>query len=120
MFSDATISIDEKVRMQNMALSLVAFGQGIPFFHAGDDMLRSKSGDGDSYDSGDWFNAIDFSYNSNNWGIGLPPEWRNKNEWSLSLGSDLPSGDYNFDILVQDILISTRRKVLEYSLFHTK
>jgi hypothetical protein len=27
----------------------------------------------------------------------------NKNEWSLSLGSDLPSGDYNFDILVQDI-----------------
>lgn len=78
-----SVSIDEKVRMQNMALSLVAFGQGIPFFHAGDDMLRSKSGDGDSYDSGDWFNAIDFSYNSNNWGIGLPPEWRNKNEWSF-------------------------------------
>lgn len=78
-----TASISEKVRMQNMALSLVALGQGIPFFHAGDDMLRSKSGDGDSYDSGDWFNAIDFSYNSNNWGIGLPPEWRNKSEWDF-------------------------------------
>lgn len=78
-----TASVSEKVRMQNMALSLVALGQGIPFFHAGDDMLRSKSGDGDSYDSGDWFNAIDFSYNSNNWGIGLPPEWRNKSEWNF-------------------------------------
>lgn len=78
-----TSSLNEKVRMQNMALSLVALSQGIPFFHAGDDMLRSKSGDGDSYDSGDWFNAIDFSYNTNNWGIGLPPEWKNKDEWNF-------------------------------------
>ncbi|MFN8577848.1 MAG: pullulanase-type alpha-1,6-glucosidase [Candidatus Sericytochromatia bacterium] len=78
-----TASTSEKVRMQNMALSLVSLSQGIPFFNAGDDMLRSKSGDGDSYDSGDWFNALDFSYSTNNWGIGLPPEWRNKNEWNF-------------------------------------
>ncbi|RYX99782.1 pullulanase-type alpha-1,6-glucosidase, partial [bacterium] len=78
-----TASIAEKVRMQNMSLSLVALGQGIPFFHAGDDMLRSKSGDGDSYDSGDWFNSLDFTYNNNNWGVGLPPEWRNKEEWTF-------------------------------------
>lgn len=30
--------------------------QGIPFFHAGDELLRSKSLDRDSYNSGDWFN----------------------------------------------------------------
>lgn len=30
--------------------------QGIPFFHAGDEMFRSKSLDRDSYNSGDWFN----------------------------------------------------------------
>jgi hypothetical protein len=30
----------------------VAFSQGIAFFHAGDDILRSKSLDRDSYNSG--------------------------------------------------------------------
>ncbi|MEK7434748.1 MAG: alpha-1,6-glucosidase domain-containing protein, partial [Cyanobacteriota bacterium] len=76
-------SMDEKIKMQIMGLSLVALGQGIPFFHAGDEILRSKSGDNDSYNSGDWFNAIDFTYNSNNWGIGLPPEWKNRAEWDF-------------------------------------
>lgn len=34
--------------------------QGIPFFHAGEELLRSKSLDCDSYNSGDWFNRCDF------------------------------------------------------------
>ncbi|KAI8008008.1 hypothetical protein LOK49_LG07G01347 [Camellia lanceoleosa] len=32
--------------------------KGIPFFHSGDEILRSKSLDRDSYNSGDWFNRI--------------------------------------------------------------
>jgi pullulanase/glycogen debranching enzyme len=40
-------------------------------------MLRSKSLDRDSYDSGDWFNKLDFSYQTNNFGVGLPPAWAN-------------------------------------------
>lgn len=76
-------STKDKARIQSVGLSMIALSQGIPFFHAGDEILRSKSGDADSYDSGDWFNAIDFSYSSNNWGIGLPPEWKNRNEWDF-------------------------------------
>ena len=53
-----------------------ALGQGIPFFHAGDELLRSKSLDRNSYNSGDWFNKLDFTYQSNNWGVGLPPARR--------------------------------------------
>jgi pullulanase len=79
----ASATIDERVRMQNLGISLIALGQGIPFFQAGIDMLRSKSGDGDSYNSGDWFNKLDFTYQSNNWGVGLPPEWRNKKDWNF-------------------------------------
>jgi pullulanase/glycogen debranching enzyme len=60
--------------MNNLALSVPMFSQGIPFFHAGDDILRSKSLDRNSYDSGDWFNHIDWTYQTNNWGIGLPIE----------------------------------------------
>ncbi|RID62862.1 hypothetical protein BRARA_E01904 [Brassica rapa] len=56
---------------------------GIPFFHAGDKILRSKSLDRDSYNSGDWFNRLDFSYKSNNWGVGLPPKGKNEHSWPL-------------------------------------
>jgi pullulanase len=60
--------------MNNLAQSIPMLSQGVPFFHAGDDILRSKSLDRNSYDSGDWYNAIDWSYATNNWGIGLPIE----------------------------------------------
>lgn len=62
-----------RVRMHAVALSLVMLGQGIPFIHGGDDLLRSKSLDRNSFNSGDWFNAIDFSRQTTNWGVGLPP-----------------------------------------------
>ncbi|KAI3472654.1 hypothetical protein Pfo_029175 [Paulownia fortunei] len=50
------ISVDARCRMNHLATSLIALSQGIPFFHAGDEILRSKSSDRDSYNSGDWFN----------------------------------------------------------------
>lgn len=65
--------IATRARMNNLGISIVALSQGVPFFHAGDDMLRSKSMDGNSYNSGDWFNRLDFTYNTNNWAVGLPP-----------------------------------------------
>ena len=71
----------DRVRMQQLALSTVALGQGVPFLHAGTDMLRSKSLDRNSYDSGDWFNVLDFSYETNNFGVGLPPAPDNEDKW---------------------------------------
>uniref|UniRef100_A0A0E0DAM9 Glycosyl hydrolase family 13 catalytic domain-containing protein n=1 Tax=Oryza meridionalis TaxID=40149 RepID=A0A0E0DAM9_9ORYZ len=53
------LSIDEKCRINHLASSMIALSQGIPFFHAGDEILRSKSLDRDSYNSGDWFNKIE-------------------------------------------------------------
>ncbi len=56
--------------MQNLGMSMLGFGQGIPFFHAGVELLRSKSMDRNSYNSGDWFNKLDFTYNSEQLGRG--------------------------------------------------
>ncbi|HET6596329.1 MAG TPA: pullulanase-type alpha-1,6-glucosidase [Anaerolineales bacterium] len=70
--AEATLS--DRVRMNNLALSIVMLSQGVPFFHAGDDILRSKSFNPNSYNSGDWFNKLDWTYASNNWGVGLPLE----------------------------------------------
>lgn len=71
----------DRVRMQNLGNSFVLLAQGVPFLHAGQDMLRSKSFDRNSYDSGDWFNALDFSYQQNGWGKGLPLAQDNQNNW---------------------------------------
>ncbi len=79
----ATATIADRARMQGMGLSLVMLSQGIPFFQAGDDMLRSKSGDRNSYNSGDWFNALDFTYQSDGWGRGLPPAGDNQSVWDV-------------------------------------
>lgn len=79
-----TASLAERVRVNNLGVAIVGLSQGIPFFHAGDDILRSKSLDRDSYNSGDWFNKIDWTYQSNNWGVGLPPEFTgNAGNWSV-------------------------------------
>src|SRR5947207_3285554 len=82
----------ERVRVQNLGMSLLAFSQGVPFSHAGVELLRSKSGDRNSYNSGDWFNKLDFTYQANNWGVGLPPKPDNGANWTLlaPLLRDLP------------------------------
>ncbi|VAI70925.1 unnamed protein product [Triticum turgidum subsp. durum] len=77
------LSVDERCRINHLASSMMALSQGIPFFHAGDEILRSKSIDRDSYNSGDWFNKLDFTYETNNWGVGLPPSEKNEDNWPL-------------------------------------
>jgi len=81
--SSPSDSLDDRVRRQNLATSVVALGEGIPFFLAGDDLLRSKSMDKNSYNSGDWFNKLDFTYQTDNWGVGLPIQSDNGGDWSI-------------------------------------
>ena len=69
--------------MQTVGMSTVLLGQGVPFMQAGVDMLRSKSLDRDSYNSGDWFNRLDFTYQSNNFGVGLPMVGPNGSNWDV-------------------------------------
>ena len=73
----------DRLRIQNLGNSIVMLGHGIPFFHAGQDILRSKSMDRDSFNSGDWFNAIDWSFMSTNWGKGLPVADKNQDNWPI-------------------------------------
>ena len=76
-------SMADRVRMQIIGLSTVVLGQGVPFIHAGSDMLRSKSLDRNSYNSGDWFNKLDFTQESNNFAVGLPPAGANQGDWTI-------------------------------------
>ena len=76
-------TVEDRARMQNFSNALVLLGQGIPFIHAGQDFQRSKSMDRDSYNSGDWFNILDFTFNETGWGRGLPIEEKNSASWPI-------------------------------------
>jgi pullulanase-type alpha-1,6-glucosidase len=78
-----TTTMANRVRYQMLGLDVVLLSQGVPFIHAGSEMLRSKSFDRDSYNSGDWFNKLDFTYQSNNYGVGLPVQGVNGANWNL-------------------------------------
>ena len=78
----ANLDMDTRVRIHNLSNAIINFSQGIPFYQMGTDMLRSKSMDRNSFDSGDWYNAVDFTMKDHKWATGLPPAWDNENLWS--------------------------------------
>ena len=74
-------SMQDRVRMNTLSLATTALAQTPSFWHAGADLLRSKSLNRDSYDSGDWFNRLDWTGVDNGFGHGLPPEAQNSAKW---------------------------------------
>ncbi|WKD37457.1 pullulanase-type alpha-1,6-glucosidase [Streptomyces xanthophaeus] len=72
----------DKARMQVLAMATATLSQGPALSQAGTDLLRSKSLDRNSYDSGDWFNAIHWNcQDGNGFGRGLPPAADNASKW---------------------------------------
>jgi pullulanase-type alpha-1,6-glucosidase len=72
-----------RVRLNTVCLALATLGQSPVMWHAGTDLLRSKSLDRNSYNSGDWFNYLDFTMTDNGFAAGLPPERDNASAWHV-------------------------------------
>ncbi|MDX6346164.1 MAG: hypothetical protein QOF84_954 [Streptomyces sp.] len=78
-------SADDRARMQVLAEATAALSQGPALYQAGSDLLRSKSLDHNSYDSGDWFNAIHWDCSTGNgFGRGLPQATDNTSKWTYA------------------------------------
>ncbi|MBL3668631.1 pullulanase-type alpha-1,6-glucosidase [Streptomyces sp. M2CJ-2] len=78
----ASASADDRARAQVLAMATATLSQGPALSQAGTDLLRSKSLDRNSYDSGDWFNAIHWNCAAGNgFGRGLPPAADNADKW---------------------------------------
>jgi pullulanase len=60
-YSDA-----QRREMYKLALSIVLTSQGIPFLHAGSEIIRTKKGNENSFNAGDSINAIDWKLKSKN------------------------------------------------------
>lgn len=78
---DAPMSV--RIRLQTLSLATATLSQSPSLWLAGSDLMRSKSLDNNSYDSGDWFNAIDWSGQTNGFARGLPPKASNGSQWDL-------------------------------------
>jgi pullulanase len=76
-------STEDRARVQMLGVAITALSQGVAYFHAGIEVLRSKSMDRNSFDSGDWFNRLDWTYQTNYFGTGLPPKADNAQSWPL-------------------------------------
>ncbi|MDR3084555.1 MAG: pullulanase-type alpha-1,6-glucosidase, partial [Streptomyces sp.] len=78
-------SAADRARMQVLAMATAGLSQGPSLSQAGSDLLRSKSLDRNSYDSGDWFNAIHWDCrDGNGFGRGLPMAADNKSKWGYA------------------------------------
>ncbi|MDH6449464.1 MULTISPECIES: pullulanase-type alpha-1,6-glucosidase [unclassified Streptomyces] len=78
----AGTSASDRARMQVLAMATAALSQGPALSQAGTDLLRSKSLDRNSFDSGDWFNAIHWNCrDGNGFGRGLPMAADNASKW---------------------------------------
>ncbi|WP_246022881.1 alpha-1,6-glucosidase domain-containing protein [Cognatilysobacter terrigena] len=79
----ADTSREGRARVQALGIAVVALSQGVAYYHAGVDVLRSKSLDRNSFESGDAFNRLDWTYTDNGFGIGLPRAADNGKDWPL-------------------------------------
>ncbi|MGV9885834.1 pullulanase-type alpha-1,6-glucosidase [Streptomyces sp. NPDC003395] len=78
----ASTGAADRARMQVLAMATATLSQGPALSQAGTDLLRSKSLDRNSFDSGDWFNAIHWNCaDGNGFGRGLPPAADNASKW---------------------------------------
>ncbi|GAA3789024.1 pullulanase-type alpha-1,6-glucosidase [Streptomyces coacervatus] len=81
----ASTSAADRARMQVLAMATATLSQGPSLSQAGTDLLRSKSLDRNSFDSGDWFNAIHWNCtDGNGFGRGLPMAADNQSKWSYA------------------------------------
>jgi pullulanase/glycogen debranching enzyme len=76
-------SREDRARVQMLGAAITLFSQGVAYTHAGMEALRSKSMDGNSYDSGDWFNRLDWTFGDNYFGTGAPPKGDNEKNYPL-------------------------------------
>jgi len=76
-------SMADRVRMNTLELATATLSQSPSFWHAGTELLRSKSLDRNSYDSGDWFNRIDWTGQESTFGSGLPMAADNEGKWAI-------------------------------------
>ena len=59
----------DRIKMDELAQAVILTSQGIAFLHGGEEMLRTKGGNSNSYDAGDAVNQFDWSRKARYWKV---------------------------------------------------
>ena len=59
--SNADATVEQRLAMNRLGAAIIMMSRGTPFMQAGEEMLRTKGGDENSYNSGDEVNNIDWA-----------------------------------------------------------
>jgi pullulanase len=59
----------DRIKMDELAQAVILTVQGIAFLHGGEEMLRTKGGNGNSYNAGDAVNQFDWSRKARYWKV---------------------------------------------------
>jgi pullulanase len=62
-------ALENRIRMDKLAQAVVLTSQGIPFLHSGEEFLRTKKGEENSYNLTDEINKIDWTLKKTNNGV---------------------------------------------------
>jgi len=62
-----TADWENKARMHKISAFLMLSGVGVPFFQAGEEFLRTKGGNGNTYNAGDEINLLDWRRAESQW-----------------------------------------------------
>ena len=60
LITNPEASDEERKQMHKLATAIVLLSQGIPMIHAGQEFMRTKDGDENSYQSSDWVNRLNW------------------------------------------------------------
>ena len=66
---DRNVTDDDRKRMDKLAAVLVLTSQGVPFLEGGQDLLRTKGGNSNSYNAPDSVNAIKWQWKKTNFDV---------------------------------------------------
>ncbi|MBI4655186.1 MAG: type I pullulanase [Elusimicrobia bacterium] len=61
--------LNEKIKMDKLAQAIILTSQGIPFLHSGEEFLRTKTGEENSYNLPDSVNMIDWTLKKTHYGV---------------------------------------------------
>jgi pullulanase len=68
-FSNSSASEEDRIKMDELAQAVILTAQGVAFLHGGEEMLRTKGGNDNSYDAGDAVNQFDWSRKAGYWKV---------------------------------------------------
>ncbi len=69
MLSNAEDTEADRIKMDELAQAVILTSQGIAFLHGGEEILRTKGGNANSYDAGDAVNQFDWSRKARYWKV---------------------------------------------------